>query len=65
MIFSPPSRSSLTCRPMFSPWYSLLLPLIVEPYTNGYEWARRPGCENGHLGIEHGEELTDEDDVEQ
>ncbi|KAL1721518.1 DHHC palmitoyltransferase-domain-containing protein [Schizophyllum commune] len=47
------------------PWYSLLLPLIVEPYTNGYEWARRPGCENGHLGIEHGEELTDEDDVEQ
>ncbi|TRM66858.1 DHHC palmitoyltransferase-domain-containing protein [Schizophyllum amplum] len=44
------------------PWYTLLLPLIVEPYTNGYEWARKPGCERGHLGIEPGEELTDEDE---
>ncbi|KAH9885798.1 zf-DHHC-domain-containing protein [Cubamyces lactineus] len=43
------------------PTYTLLLPLRIEPYTDGRAWARRPGIEQ-HLGVRPGEELTDEDD---
>ncbi|KAL1748248.1 DHHC palmitoyltransferase-domain-containing protein [Schizophyllum fasciatum] len=45
------------------PWYTLFVPLIVEPYTNGYQWARRVGCERGHQGITPEEELTDSEDA--
>ncbi|GBE88065.1 hypothetical protein SCP_1202940 [Sparassis crispa] len=45
------------------PLYTLILPLRVEPYTDGYSWARKAGYER-HRGIRQGEELTDEDDDE-
>jgi palmitoyltransferase len=45
-----------------SPWYTLLIPLRVPPYTDGRAWARREGYTVGHGGIRAGEELTDEDD---
>ncbi|KAI9061189.1 zf-DHHC-domain-containing protein [Trametes sanguinea] len=43
------------------PLYTLVIPLRIEPYTDGRAWARRPGFE-GHLGVRPGEELTDEDE---
>ncbi|TBU24439.1 DHHC palmitoyltransferase-domain-containing protein [Dichomitus squalens] len=43
------------------PYYTLLLPLRVEPYTDGRAWARRPGLQS-HGGVHPGEELTDEDE---
>ncbi|KAI0707044.1 zf-DHHC-domain-containing protein [Earliella scabrosa] len=43
------------------PYYTLLLPLRIEPYTDGRSWARRPGFDR-HLGLRPGEELTDEDE---
>ena len=46
-----PSSSRLT----------LFLPLRLNPYTDGFSWARKDGYER-HLGIHHGEELTDGDD---
>ncbi|KAH7928299.1 zf-DHHC-domain-containing protein, partial [Leucogyrophana mollusca] len=45
------------------PYYTLLLPLRVPPYTDGRAWARRAGM-GGHLGVRRGEELTDEEDDE-
>lgn len=44
-----------------SPWYTLLLPLRIMPYTDGRAWARRNGL-TGHRGVQEGEELTDEED---
>ena len=44
----------------FSPYYTLLLPLRVEPYTDGRAWARKEGYE-WHRGLRKGEELTDEE----
>ncbi|KAF7288911.1 Palmitoyltransferase [Mycena indigotica] len=44
------------------PLYSLLLPMRVHPYTDGWSWARREGYEQGHAGIKRGEELTDEEE---
>ena len=46
-----------------SPVYTLVLPLRINPYTDGRAWARRHGYER-HRGIRHGEELTDEEDEE-
>ncbi|PIL35325.1 hypothetical protein GSI_02050 [Ganoderma sinense ZZ0214-1] len=43
------------------PYYTLLLPFRIEPYTDGRAWARRQGFEH-HLGVRPGEELTDEDE---
>ncbi|KAI0749290.1 zf-DHHC-domain-containing protein [Daedaleopsis nitida] len=42
-------------------YYTLFLPLRVEPYTHGRWWARRAGFEQ-HLGVRPGEELTDDDE---
>lgn len=44
-----------------SPLYSLILPLRLQPYTDGRSWARRPGYHR-HGGVREGEELTDEED---
>ncbi len=41
--------------------YTLLVPLRIEPYTDGRAWARRAGFEQ-HLGVRPGEELTDEEE---
>ncbi|KAJ7587347.1 DHHC palmitoyltransferase-domain-containing protein, partial [Mycena floridula] len=46
------------------PWYTLILPLRIHPYTDGRSWARRPGLEH-HSGLRHGEELTDEEEEEE
>ncbi|KAJ7500311.1 DHHC palmitoyltransferase-domain-containing protein [Mycena galericulata] len=43
------------------PLYTLILPLRINPYTDGRSWARREGYEQ-HRGVRRGEELTDEDD---
>ncbi|EKM58574.1 uncharacterized protein PHACADRAFT_89055 [Phanerochaete carnosa HHB-10118-sp] len=43
------------------PLYTLIIPLRLEPYTDGRSWARRPGLER-HPGVMHGEELTDDDE---
>jgi len=42
------------------PWYTLVFPFRIPPYTDGYHWARR----QGHIshGVQYGEELTDTDD---
>lgn len=44
-----------------SPAWTLLLPLRVPPYTDGWTWARRPGMTE-HEGITVDDELTDDDD---
>jgi len=43
------------------PWYTLILPLRVPPYTDGRSWARREGFDR-HGGVVAGEELTDEEE---
>jgi palmitoyltransferase len=40
---------------------TLFLPLRLDPYTDGFSWARKDGYEK-HLGVLKGEELTDEED---
>ncbi|KAF8972266.1 DHHC palmitoyltransferase-domain-containing protein [Flammula alnicola] len=43
------------------PLTTLFIPLRINPYTDGYSWARREGLER-HKGIRQGEELTDDDE---
>ncbi|KAF9444856.1 zf-DHHC-domain-containing protein [Macrolepiota fuliginosa MF-IS2] len=43
------------------PWYTLILPLRVMPYTDGHSWARRDGYDR-HAGVRVGDELTDEEE---
>ncbi|EKM78985.1 hypothetical protein AGABI1DRAFT_75570 [Agaricus bisporus var. burnettii JB137-S8] len=43
------------------PWYTLIIPLRIMPYTDGRYWARQAGLDR-HAGVYEGEELTDEDD---
>ncbi|TFK83738.1 hypothetical protein K466DRAFT_497900 [Polyporus arcularius HHB13444] len=43
------------------PYYTLLLPLRIVPYTDGWSWARKQGYET-HRGVRPGEELTDDDE---
>ncbi|KII85268.1 hypothetical protein PLICRDRAFT_45462 [Plicaturopsis crispa FD-325 SS-3] len=45
------------------PLYTLVLPLRINPYTDGRAWARREGYER-HRGVRAGEELTDDEDEE-
>ncbi|KAG0702825.1 DHHC palmitoyltransferase-domain-containing protein [Suillus ampliporus] len=45
------------------PWYTLILPLRIMPYTDGRSWARHEGLQR-HQGVQEGEELTDDDDDE-
>ncbi|KJA16200.1 hypothetical protein HYPSUDRAFT_47637, partial [Hypholoma sublateritium FD-334 SS-4] len=40
---------------------TLFIPFRINPYTDGYSWARREGYER-HEGLRQGEELTDDDD---
>ena len=46
-----------------SPLYTLFLPLLIEPYTDGRSWARKPG-HDAHLGLRDAEVLTSEDEEE-
>ncbi|KDR68556.1 hypothetical protein GALMADRAFT_78342 [Galerina marginata CBS 339.88] len=40
---------------------TLFVPLRINPYTDGFSWARRDGYEKHH-GLRQGDELTDDDD---
>ncbi|KAF8316764.1 zf-DHHC-domain-containing protein [Clavulina sp. PMI_390] len=42
------------------PWWTLLLPYKVPPYTDGWSWARQNGM-TAHAGISIDDELTDDD----
>ena len=42
-------------------YFTLLLPIRVEPYSDGWHWAKRAGLRGRHLGVEANEELTDDD----
>lgn len=44
-----------------SPWYTLILPLRIMPYTDGRSWARQNGYDR-HVGVMKCDELTDEED---
>ncbi|GAW00024.1 zf-DHHC-domain-containing protein [Lentinula edodes] len=44
------------------PFYTLIFPFRILPYTDGRSWARREGLSR-HRGIRMGEELTDEEDL--
>ncbi|KAH8822858.1 DHHC palmitoyltransferase-domain-containing protein [Flagelloscypha sp. PMI_526] len=46
------------------PIWSLFLPLRTQPYTDGRSWARREGYDR-HRGVRGGDELTDDEDVEE
>jgi len=47
-----------------SPITTLFIPLRINPYTDGFSWARRDGYER-HQGVRQGEELTDEEEEEE
>ncbi|CDR99550.1 uncharacterized protein SPSC_06113 [Sporisorium scitamineum] len=46
-------------------WHTILLPMRVPPYSDGWHFAKRRGLGGKHAGIELQEQLTDEefDDV--
>lgn len=46
-------------------YYTLLLPLRIEPYSDGWHWAKSAGLAGRHLGIEKEEEFTDDEGIEQ
>ena len=46
---------------LFSSKLTLFLPFRLNPYTDGFSWARKDGYEK-HKGVHKGDELTDEDD---
>jgi hypothetical protein len=48
---------------LFSSLMTLLFPLRIHPFTDGYSWPRREGYKR-HAGVRQGEELTDNDDDE-
>ncbi|KAF9533983.1 DHHC palmitoyltransferase-domain-containing protein [Crepidotus variabilis] len=47
----------------YSLW-TLFFPFRIQPYTDGYAWARKEGYEQ-HQGVRRGEELTDDEDEEE
>lgn len=40
---------------------SLFLPIHIEPYSDGWHWAKRAGLEGRHGGIMNEEEFTDDE----
>ncbi|TKY86246.1 hypothetical protein EX895_005071 [Sporisorium graminicola] len=42
-------------------WYTILLPMRVPPYSDGWHFAKRRGLGGKHAGIELQEQLTDEE----
>ncbi|KDN52919.1 hypothetical protein K437DRAFT_219769 [Tilletiaria anomala UBC 951] len=42
-------------------YFSILLPIRVPPYSDGWHWAKRRGLGGRHAGIEAVEELTDDE----
>jgi len=65
-VDSTSSRLFLTIAIIYHPdsgIITLFVPLRVNPYTDGFSWARREGYEKHH-GIRQGEELTDEEEAD-
>lgn len=46
---------------MASNYYTLLLPVPVEPYSDGWHWAKCAGFGGQHAGIVREEEFTDDE----
>ncbi|WFD36456.1 protein S-acyltransferase [Malassezia cuniculi] len=46
---------------MAKPYYTLLLPIPVAPYSDGWHWSKRAGLGGRHRGIDVQEEFTDEE----
>lgn len=46
---------------MSYPYYTLLLPRRIEPYSDGWYWAKRSGHRGRHTGIAAEDEFTDDD----
>jgi palmitoyltransferase len=44
-----------------SVWYTVLLPVRVPPYSDGWHFAKRRGLGGKHAGIDLQEHLTDEE----
>ncbi|CBQ72785.1 conserved hypothetical protein [Sporisorium reilianum SRZ2] len=42
-------------------WYTVLLPMRVPPYSDGWHFAKRRGLGGKHAGIDLQEQLTDEE----
>ena len=42
-------------------YYTLLLPCRIEPYSDGWRYAKSPGLLGRHMGIKQEEEFTDDD----
>ncbi|PWN45842.1 zf-DHHC-domain-containing protein [Ceraceosorus guamensis] len=42
-------------------WLSVLAPWRIQPYSDGWHWAKRRGLLGRHAGIEKEEELTDDE----
>lgn len=42
-------------------YYTLFLPLRIEPYSDGWHWAKGSGLAGHHMGIKTEEEFTDDD----
>ena len=42
-------------------YYTLLLPMRVKPYSDGWHYAKRNGLGGRHAGIAVEEEFTDEE----
>lgn len=43
------------------PYYTILLPVQIPPYSDGWHWAKRRGLSGKHAGIAAEEQLTDEE----
>lgn len=42
-------------------YYTLLLPVKIEPYSDGWHWAKRQGLNGVHGGVAPEEEFTDDE----
>lgn len=42
-------------------YYTLFLPIHIEPYSDGWHWAKRKGFGGHHMGISRDEEFTDDE----
>lgn len=55
----PPTPRARTLA--LSAYYTILLPIRIEPYSDGWHWAKRRGMGGRHAGVRSEEELTDEE----
>lgn len=47
----------------YSQWWTVLLPIRIPPYSDGWTWEKRADMVDGrHAGVKQEEELTDEEE---